>query len=81
MRNEFTAVYARDGDWIVAWVQEVPGALTQGRTIEEARENLQEAISMMLESLRERSDADPCAPEILRERITVAPAARAILSA
>lgn len=41
------AVFIKDGDWWVAWTDDVPGALTQGKTIEEARENLIDAITEM----------------------------------
>lgn len=37
------------GKWWVAWTDDVPGALTQGRTLDEARENLKDAIALMLE--------------------------------
>ena len=40
-------VFVRDGDWWVAWTEDVPGAMTQGKTIEEARENLIDAIKEM----------------------------------
>ena len=53
MRNEFTAVIERDGDWFVAWSPEIPGANGQGRTLEECRENLSEAIQLILEDRRE----------------------------
>jgi predicted RNase H-like HicB family nuclease len=43
------ANFAKDGKWWVAWTDEVPGALTQGETREEARENLIDAIHMMRE--------------------------------
>lgn len=49
LRNEFTAVYERDGDWIVAYCPEIPGANGQGRTKDEARANLAEAITLILE--------------------------------
>ncbi|MCG6551795.1 MAG: type II toxin-antitoxin system HicB family antitoxin [Candidatus Magnetominusculus sp. LBB02] len=39
------AVFVKDGDWWAAWTDDVPGACTQGRTIEEARENLLDAIN------------------------------------
>ncbi len=52
MRNEFTAVIERDGDWYVAYCPEVPGANGQGRTVEECRGNLAEAISLILEERR-----------------------------
>jgi predicted RNase H-like HicB family nuclease len=53
MRNEFTAVIERDGDWFVAWSPEIPGANGQGRTLEECRENLASAIQLILEDRRE----------------------------
>jgi predicted RNase H-like HicB family nuclease len=48
-----TATYVQDGDWIVAWIEEIPGVATQGKTIEEARENLREALQLTLEARRE----------------------------
>lgn len=47
--REFTAVYQKDGGWITAWIEEVPGANTQARTMKEAKENLREALLMVLE--------------------------------
>jgi len=41
---EINAVFVKDGRWWVAWTDDVPGAMTQGKTIEEARENLIDAI-------------------------------------
>jgi predicted RNase H-like HicB family nuclease len=49
MRNEFTAVIERDGDWFVAWSPEILGANGQGRTVEECRETLDAAIQLILE--------------------------------
>ena len=49
MQREYTAVFKKDGKWIMAWIEEVPGALTQGRTKKEARENLREALTLILE--------------------------------
>ena len=53
MRHEFTAVFETQGDWIVAYCPEVPGANGQGRTKEQARESLAEAIVLILEDRRE----------------------------
>ena len=53
MRNEFTAIIERDGEWFIAYCPEVPGANGQGRTIEECRQNLSEAIALILEDRRE----------------------------
>ena len=53
MRNEFTAVIERDGDWFIAWSPEVPEANGQGRTQSLAKENLAEAIELVLEDRRQ----------------------------
>ena len=53
MENQFTAAFVKDGDWWMAYVEELPGANTQGATIEEARENLEEAVALILEANRE----------------------------
>jgi predicted RNase H-like HicB family nuclease len=53
MRNEFTAVFERDGSLYVAYCPEVPGANGQGSTKDEARDNLAESIALILEDRRE----------------------------
>ena len=53
MHNEFTAIIEQDGDWYIAYCPEIPGANGQGRTIEECRRNLAEAIALILEDRRE----------------------------
>ena len=49
MVNEFTAIIERDGEWYIAYCPEIPGANGQGNTKKEARENLADAISLILE--------------------------------
>ena len=49
MHEVFTDIIEKDGDWYIAWCPEVPGANGQGRTIEECREDLGEAIALILE--------------------------------
>jgi predicted RNase H-like HicB family nuclease len=49
MHNEFTAVFERDGEWIIGYCPEIPGANGQGRTREDARENLRQAIALILQ--------------------------------
>jgi predicted RNase H-like HicB family nuclease len=55
MRNEFTAIVERDGDWFIAYCAEVPGANGQGKTHDECLANLREAIALILEQRREDS--------------------------
>ena len=53
MHNEFTAIIEQDEEWFIAYCPEIPGANGQGRTTEECRESLAEAIKLILEDLRE----------------------------
>ena len=52
MEREYTAVIEKRGRWYVAYVEEIPGVNTQGRTLREARRNLKEALAMILEANR-----------------------------
>ena len=52
MTREFTAVIEKKGPWYIAWVEEIPGVNTQGRTLAEARRNLKEALQLILEQNR-----------------------------
>jgi predicted RNase H-like HicB family nuclease len=70
MRNEFTAVIERDGEWYVAWSPEIPGANGQGRTMEECRQNLSEAIRLILEDRRE-DGLRGLPPDAIRETVAV----------
>jgi predicted RNase H-like HicB family nuclease len=47
MHNEFTAIFERDGEWHIAYCPEIPGANGQGRTKQEARESLVDAIRLI----------------------------------
>jgi predicted RNase H-like HicB family nuclease len=53
MKHEFTAIVERDGDWYVAYCPEIPGANGQGRTVDECRSNLADAVKLILEDRRE----------------------------
>ena len=53
MHNEFTAIIEQDGEWFIGYCPEIPGANGQGRTVEECREDLVEAIALILEDRRE----------------------------
>ncbi len=70
MRNEFTAIFERDGEWFVGYCPEVPEANGQGRTLEECRQSLAEAIALVLED--RRADALRGVPEdAIREVVIV----------
>jgi predicted RNase H-like HicB family nuclease len=70
VRNEFTAIIEKDGDWFIAYCPEVPGANGQGRTVDECRGNLAEAIVLILED--RRADAfRGLPPDAMRETVVV----------
>lgn len=70
MHNEFTAIIEEDDDWFIAYCPEIPGANGQGRTIEECRKSLAEAIALILEDRLE--DALRGVPEdAIRETVVV----------
>jgi predicted RNase H-like HicB family nuclease len=72
MKNDFTAVYqeAEEGGYI-AYAEEVPGAITQGETLDEARANLAEAIQLVLETNREQQLFELSDGALIRETISV----------
>ena len=71
MENQFTAVFEKDGAWWIGYVEELPGANTQGATLEEARENLKEAIAMVLEANRELAEREIAGKPVVKEAILV----------
>lgn len=70
LHNEFTAIIERDGQWYIAYCPEIPGANGQGKSIEECKENLSDAIALILQDRRE--DAHRGLPEdALEETVSV----------
>ena len=70
MKNEFTAIIEQDGEWYIAYCPEIPGANGHGKTKDAARENLAEAIALILEERRE-AGLRGVPPEAIRETVTV----------
>ncbi|MBI5701328.1 type II toxin-antitoxin system HicB family antitoxin [Candidatus Saganbacteria bacterium] len=71
MINNFTAVFETTEDWFLGYVEELPGANTQGKTLDDARENLKEAIALILESNRELAERDIVGKKVVKEEIGV----------
>ena len=67
MKLTLTAVFRRFPEGYAAFVEELPGANTQGATLEEARANLAEAVTMVLQANRELSEEDLRGQEVIRE--------------
>jgi predicted RNase H-like HicB family nuclease len=70
--EKFTAVFERAGEWWIGYVEEMPGANTQGRTLEEARENLKEAVQLVVAANRELARRESGGRDVIREELTVA---------
>jgi predicted RNase H-like HicB family nuclease len=64
---KLTAVFMPVPEGYIGFVEELPGANTQGATLEEARENLQEAVQMVLEANRELAERSIAGKEFSRE--------------
>ncbi len=67
-----TAVYQEIPEGYIAFVEEIPGANTQGATLEEARENLQEAVELILAANREVSRQSLGTARVIREVLKIA---------
>ena len=64
---DLTAVYLEVPEGYVAFVEELPGANTQGATLEEAKENLQEAVALVLEANRELAEKAVAGKKVTKE--------------
>jgi predicted RNase H-like HicB family nuclease len=71
MQNEFTAVFRKVPEGYIAFVEELPGANTQGDTLEEARANLAEAVRLVLEANRLLAEEELGGTEVIRERLCI----------
>jgi predicted RNase H-like HicB family nuclease len=67
MQMTFTAVYQKCPEGYIAFVEELPGANTQGATLEEARGNLKEAVQLVLEANRQLTEESLKGQEIIKE--------------
>lgn len=70
--TNWTAVYIEVPDGYAAFVEELPGANAQGASLEEARENLQEAIELTLEANRVLSEEALAGKRVIREQLPMA---------
>ena len=69
MELKLTAVFQKVPEGYIAFIEELPGANTQGETLEEARENLKEAIELVLEANRTLAEEEMTENEYIRETL------------
>ena len=70
--EKFTALFEQEGEWWLGYVEELSGANTQGHTLEEARENLKEAVQLIVEANRELARREVEGKSAIREDLLVA---------
>jgi predicted RNase H-like HicB family nuclease len=66
-----TAVYIQVPEGFIGFVEELPGANTQGATLDETRAKLQEAVALVLEANRELAQESVQGQNVIRESITL----------
>lgn len=71
MARQFTAIYKKSGKWYLGWVEEIPGVNTQGKTLREVKENLKEALLLILETNRLLNKKEVSGGRVIREPLSV----------
>jgi len=71
-RMTFTAVYMPVPEGYIGFVEEIPGANSQGETLDEVRENLREAVQLVLEANREMAEQALVGRDVEREPFELA---------
>ncbi len=72
MEMALTAVFKKVPEGYIAFVEELPGANTQGTTLAEARDNLREAVELVLEANRTLAREEAGEGEVIREALKIA---------
>jgi len=71
MENTFTAVFEKVDDWYIGYVEELPGANVQEKTLKEVKESLREAVELILMANRELAEQEISGKNVIREEIKV----------
>lgn len=74
MNISLTAVFQKVPEGYIGYVEELPGANTQGETLDEARENLREAVELVLEANRQLAEESINGSDVIREPFLLSPA-------
>jgi predicted RNase H-like HicB family nuclease len=69
--NRFTAVFQKEDKWWIGFIEELPGANTQGRTLKEARENLKEAVTLIIDANRALAQKEQEGKEVIKEEFLI----------
>ncbi len=69
MREKLTAVFRKSKHGYIGYVEELPGANTQGRTLQETKKNLIEAVQLVLEANRVMAEEEQKGARIIKEEL------------
>ena len=72
MESVFTDVFEKIDKCYIGYIEELPGANAQGRTLDEVRENLREAVELVLKSNRELAQNELSGKDVIREEMKIA---------
>ena len=71
MSREFTGVIEKREKWYIGYIEEIPGVNTQGKTLKEVRENLREALYLIIEANKELAARNQSDINVIKEPIIV----------
>lgn len=74
MNMNLTAVFLKVPEGYIGFVEELPGANTQGITLDEARANLEEAVTLVLEANRKLVEESLAGQDVIREPLSISAA-------
>lgn len=74
MNMSLTAVFLKVPEGYIGFVEELPGANTQGATLDEARANLEEAVTLVLEANRKLAEESLLGQDVIREPLSISAA-------
>lgn len=69
--KHFTANYRKSGKWYIGSVEEIPGVNTQGKTLKETKDNLKEALTLILETNKALSRKNAPKQGVIREPVSI----------
>jgi predicted RNase H-like HicB family nuclease len=71
MLRDFTAIYKKSGKWYLGWIEEITGVNTQGKTLKETKENLKEALLLILEANKLINEKEFSGGKTIREPLSI----------
>lgn len=74
MNMSLTAVFLKVPEGYIGFVEELPGANTQGLTLDETRANLEEAVTLVLEANRQLAEESLLGQDVIREPLSISAA-------